>query len=45
MMVRDRIGADVHVPRNFSDAHTFFVQKINRFTFVRFDHKIAVSLG
>jgi hypothetical protein len=33
------------VPRNFSDAHTFFVQKINRLTFVRFDHKIAVSPG
>ena len=41
----DRIGADVHVPSNFSDPHTFFVQKVNRFTFVGFDHKTAVLLG
>jgi hypothetical protein len=31
------------VPRNFSDPHAFLVQKINRFTLVGFDHKIAVS--
>ena len=41
----DRIGTDVHSTRNFSHTHAFFVQKINRFTFVGFDHKIAVSLG
>ena len=40
-----RRGADVHMPRNFSYTHALFVKKINRFTLVRFDHEIALSLG
>jgi hypothetical protein len=32
------------VARNFSYTHALFVQKINRLTFVRFDHKICLSL-
>ena len=41
----DRIGADLHVPRDFPDAHPLFVHKINRFTLFGSDHRDAVSPG